>query len=172
MRYPLETSQYRCFSPHPTVFDFYSLTNNSHVNKMVIIYDCGASICNEAKPFSSSIFSISRVSSPRTEIMIYSSFCLLLICAVSATFVDFDFSRGSRLWSDKRIKFLSKLKYIKHCFTDTKTNEIMRVINSNQCSAVGLPLEDAIRLEYDNWLSEDWFPNDEELAAMKLDEVM
>jgi len=97
---------------------------------------------------------------------------LLLICFIKATFVDFDFSRGSRLWNDKRIRFLSKIKIVNHCFTDNKTNEIMRVINSNQCSTVGLPLEDAIRLEYDNWLSEDWFPNDEELAAMKLDEVM
>lgn len=86
--------------------------------------------------------------------------------------MDFDFSKGSRLWNDRRINFLSKIKNVNHCFTDSKTNEIMRVINSNQCSSVGLPLEDAIRLEYDNWLSEDWFPNDEELAAMKLDEVM
>lgn len=100
------------------------------------------------------------------------SFFLLLICFIDATFVDFDFSRGSRIWNDKRIKFLSKLKNVNYCFTDNKTNDIMRIINSNQCSSVGLPLEDAIRLEYDNWLSEDWFPNDEELAEMRLDEVM
>ncbi len=84
----------------------------------------------------------------------------------------FDFSEGFKLWNSRRDAFLSKPKKLNHCFTDTKTNEIMRVINSHQCSSVGLPLEDAIRLEYDAWLSEDWFPNDNELAAMKLDEVM
>ena len=110
--------------------------------------------------------------SKRPLMIIPSLCCFLLICFVDASFVEFDFLKGYRLWNDKRKNFLGNIKYIKHCFTDNKTNEIMRVINSNQCSAVGLPLEDAIRLEYDNWLSEDWFPNDEELAAMKLDEVM
>lgn len=61
---------------------------------------------------------------------------------------------------------------VKHCFTEKTANNIMRIINSNQCSSIGLPLDDAIRLEYDNWLSEDWFPNEKELADMKLDEVM
>lgn len=64
------------------------------------------------------------------------------------------------------------MKPAAHCFTEKTTNDIMRIINSNQCSHIGLPLEDAIRLEYDNWLSEDWFPNEKELADMKLDEVM
>lgn len=104
-------------------------------------------------------------------IILFSLF-LLLINFIEPTFVDFDFSKGSRVWNDQRIKFLSKIKNVNYCFTDSKTNDIMRVINSNQCSSVGLPLEDAIRLEYDNWLSEDWFPNEEELAAMRLDEVM
>lgn len=110
--------------------------------------------------------------SERPLMIIPFSLFLLLINFLEATFVDFDFLKGSRVWNDKRIKFLSKIKNANYCFTDSKTNDIMRVINSNQCSSVGLPLEDAIRLEYDNWLSEDWFPNEEELAAMRLDEVM
>lgn len=65
----------------------------------------------------------------------------------------------------------NKIK-INHCFTEAKSNEIMQIINSNQCSYVGLPLKDAVRIEYDNWLSEDWFPNEEELVAMRLDEIM
>ncbi len=89
-----------------------------------------------------------------------------------ATFIDFDFSQGLELWNNKRDALLRKLEKINYCFTDNKTNEIMRVINSRQSSTTGLPLEDAIRLEYDTWLSEDWFPNDEELAAMKLDDVI
>lgn len=100
-------------------------------------------------------------------------FILFSIIAFShATFIEFEFSKGFELWNTKRNAFLKDLKKVKHCFTETKTNEIMRIINSNQCSMVGLPLEDAIRLEYDNWLSEDWFPNEKELADMKLDEVM
>lgn len=89
-----------------------------------------------------------------------------------STFIKFDFLEGFKLWNQRRDAFLKGLNKVGHCFTDTKTNEIMRVINSNQCSTAGLPLEDAIRLEYDNWLSEDWFPNEKELEAMKLDEVM
>lgn len=89
-----------------------------------------------------------------------------------ATFIEFEFLKGVELWNKQRDAFLKDLKKVKHCFTETKTNEIMRIINSQQCSTVGLPLEDAIRLEYDNWLSEDWFPNEKELADMKLDEVM
>lgn len=89
-----------------------------------------------------------------------------------ATFVEFEFLNGFKLWNENRDAFLKELKNVRHCFTETRTNEIMRVINSHQCSSVGLPLEDAIRLEYDNWLSEDWFPNEKELADMKLDEVM
>jgi hypothetical protein len=89
-----------------------------------------------------------------------------------ATFIEFEFLKGVELWNKQRDAFLKDFKKVKHCFTETKTNEIMRIINSQQCSTVGLPLEDAIRLEYDNWLSEDWFPNEKELADMKLDEVM
>lgn len=101
------------------------------------------------------------------------TFILLSIVVFShATFVKFEFLKGFELWRERRENFLTELKKVKHCFTETKTNEIMRVINSSQCSTVGLPLEDAIRLEYDNWLSEDWFPNEKELSAMKLDEVM
>lgn len=100
------------------------------------------------------------------------SFFLIIFGLAHTTFVNFDFYEGFNRWNLRRDVFLGNLKKINHCFSDNKINEIMRVINSSQCSTVGLPLEDAIRLEYDNWLSEDWFPNEEELAAMKLDEVM
>lgn len=99
-------------------------------------------------------------------------FILSIIACSHATFIEFDFLKGFEFWNTRRNSFLKELKKVKHCFTEAKTNDIMRVINSNQCSIVGLPLEDAIRLEYDNWLSEDWFPNEKELADMKLDEVM
>ena len=104
---------------------------------------------------------------------IYLLYSIIAITAFAhATFIEFNFFKGFELWKERRDMFLKELKKVNHCFTETKTNEIMRVINSNQCSIVGLPLEDAIRLEYDNWLSEDWFPNEKELADMKLDEVM
>lgn len=99
-------------------------------------------------------------------------FFILVVGFIDATFIPFNFNQGFELWNSNRDAFLSKLTKINRCFTDNKANEIMRVINSRQCSAVGLPLEDAIRLEYDAWLSEDWFPNEQELASMKLDEVM
>lgn len=109
----------------------------------------------------------------RAMVLIKFHFILFTLFGLSyATFIEFDFLESFKLWNERRDAFLKGLTKVKHCFTETKTNEIMRVINSNQCSTVGLPLEDAIRLEYDNWLSEDWFPNEKELAEMKLDEVM
>lgn len=104
--------------------------------------------------------------------MLKEIFYLLLVGMSSFTATSFESGKGLEAWDTRRAKFLSEMKPIKYCFTEKMSNDIMRVINSSQCSNVGLPLEDAIRLEYDNWLSEDWFPNDRELAAMKLDEVM
>jgi hypothetical protein len=97
---------------------------------------------------------------------------IFLFLVLSHSAVKFDFLEGFKLWDAKRRNFLGKLHYTKKCFTETKSTEIMAFINSHQCSETSLPLEDAIRIEYDNWLSEDWFPNDKELAEMKLDEVM
>lgn len=83
-----------------------------------------------------------------------------------------DIMSGFRLWEERRSHFLSGLKPVGYCFTEKHGTDVMKVINSQQCSIVGLPLDDAIRIEYDNWLSEDWFPNDQELEDMRLDEVM
>ena len=97
---------------------------------------------------------------------------MLLFQSVLTISVENDYLNGFKLWNSRREIFLSNLRYTKKCFTDTMSNDIMRIINSHQCSSISLPLEDAIRIEYDNWLSEDWFPNEKELAEMKLDEVM
>lgn len=91
---------------------------------------------------------------------------------LEATIQEFEFNKGLDTWNLRRTKFFHKIYKTKYCFTEAKSNEIMQTINSNQSSFVGLPLEDAIRIEYDNWLAEDWFPTEEELSAMKLDEVM
>lgn len=102
------------------------------------------------------------------------NFILIIFCVgfIKATFVEFNFLGGFKLWELKRKKFLKTLKGAQKCLTDKNADEIMQIINASKCSPSGLPLEDAIRLEYDQWLSEDWFPNEDELEAMKLDEVM
>ena len=98
---------------------------------------------------------------------------LFLACSMfEATIQESKFNKGLDSWNSRQTHFLNKTYKIKHCFTEAKSNELMQIINSHQSSSVGLPLEDAIRIEYDNWLTEDWFPNNEELAAMKLDEIM
>ncbi len=77
-----------------------------------------------------------------------------------------------KAWEEHRQEFLKGLRPVQLCYTEDKAVEIMKVINSRQCSIVGLPLNDAIQIEYDNWLSEDWFPDDQELEEMRLDEIM
>lgn len=83
-----------------------------------------------------------------------------------------DFISPFAVWEFKRKEFLRNLRPVKWCLTETKAAEIMRVINSYQCSSTPLPLDDAIHIEYDNWLSEDWFPDEDELEEMRLDDVM
>lgn len=106
-------------------------------------------------------------------------FGFLTLCAMyflngsSVMFINcFDYYENLERWNTRRSEFLSKLGKNKHCLTETVANNAMRVINSDQSSAIGLPLDDAIRIEYEDWISEDWFPNDQELANMRLDDVM
>lgn len=101
--------------------------------------------------------------------------CNLFILALGLNLVssqEMDIMSSFRLWEHRRSEFLSRMKPVGYCFTENRGTEVMKVINSQQCSVVGLPLDDAIRIEYDNWLSEDWFPNDQELEDMRLDDVM
>jgi hypothetical protein len=98
--------------------------------------------------------------------------CLSFIAAIASASYDTDFLAPIRNWEIERREFLKDLKPVKLCYTEDMASKIMKVINSHQCSAIGLPLDDAIQVEYDNWLSEDWFPDDQELEDMRLDEVM
>lgn len=79
---------------------------------------------------------------------------------------------GVRRWEANRAAFLARCNGPSASFTDAKASQVMETINSDMSSAVGLSLSHAIKLEYDNWLSEDWFPKKAELLDMKLDEVM
>jgi hypothetical protein len=99
---------------------------------------------------------------------------VLLFSPLSSSLVSLDFSPsdGFKHWEQRRRRLIEKLVPFDKCFTETAATEIMRIINSQQSSAVGLPLPMAIGFEYDNWVGEEWFPNENELKQMKLDEVI
>lgn len=104
----------------------------------------------------------------RNLIIVWLPFLIAIASASSET----DFLAAFDQWEIKRQEFLKDLRPVKLCYTEDMASKIMKVINSHQCSSVGLPLDDAIQIEYDNWLSEDWFPDDQELEEMRLDDVM
>lgn len=83
-----------------------------------------------------------------------------------------DFIKNFDTWEINRAAFVAKMRPVNRCLTDKLGNDIMKVINSRQCSSIGLPLDDAIKIEYENWESEEWFPNEAELADMKIHKVM
>lgn len=103
-------------------------------------------------------------------------FCVISFLSLfaSVTFASskIEFMSSFANWELKRKEFLKDLKPVKLCYTEEMASKIMKVINSNQCTSIPLPLDDAIQIEYDNWVSEDWFPDEQELEEMLLDEIM
>jgi len=94
------------------------------------------------------------------------------LATISALSRGFDPLIGLENWERRRECFLKTLKPVSKCFSESAASDIMRIINSQQSASIPLPLTAAILIEYDNWLAEDWFPNERELAEMKLDEVI
>lgn len=94
-----------------------------------------------------------------------------VVTTIAAFSCGFNPISGLKTWEQNREAYLKKMKPVSKCFSESAASDIMRTINSQQSSSIPLPLTAAIHIEYDNWLAEDWFPNERELAEMNLDDV-